>query len=586
MSSAIATDRPERLGIPRTALIFWLLAALAVVVGILHASSLTYLSDDSFVSFRYARNLVDGFGLVYNAGEKVEGYTNLLWTLIIAFGLKLGISPEPFSTDLGIACFGLTILLWSLVSWKFRASPGWRMAPIPLAALALALHRDAGAHATSGMETSFFILLLTLAFAIILLGKSPRSAFLAGIVFVLAMMTRPDGIIFLAGTAVYLLITERRPIPKLIALLLPSVFLFLPYWLWRWSYYGFFFPNTFYAKSVDLSYYSQGLVYLFLYLKTYYVFGLLGILVVVNLWRHRGILRGGSIIRWFRQELSTPAGAGHPLLLGTILAGSYIIFIVRLGGDFMFARFLIPITPILFFMMEVSIARLSGDGWNLALAGVVLVCTFFRNDQYRDNSFVGYIADERRYFTVDEPLDESRREAAIYRKYLSGLPVKVAFWAGQLRLVYYADFPVAIEASAGLTDTAIAHRQLGARGRPGHEKNATLPYLERRGVNFYIGPTDAPPPGALVLNSITFDSLRARIIVYQNDLMSKLERYPGVKFVQMPQYLDNYIAGIDTLSRTKVEEDYLFLRSFYFDHNNDSLREEAILRHIIASQTP
>ncbi len=37
--------------------------------------------DDAFISFRYARNLTEGTGLVYNPGEYVEGITNLLWTL-------------------------------------------------------------------------------------------------------------------------------------------------------------------------------------------------------------------------------------------------------------------------------------------------------------------------------------------------------------------------------------------------------------------------------------------------------------------------------------------------------------------------
>src|SRR5262245_20357710 len=43
-----------------------------------------WIDDDEMISMRYARNLVDGHGLVWNAGEPVEGYTNPLWTLIMA----------------------------------------------------------------------------------------------------------------------------------------------------------------------------------------------------------------------------------------------------------------------------------------------------------------------------------------------------------------------------------------------------------------------------------------------------------------------------------------------------------------------
>ena len=66
------------------------LAALVVLVCGLRAVQMAWLSDDAFISFRYARNLHDGLGLVFNAGEYVEGYTNLLWTLAMAAVLHLG----------------------------------------------------------------------------------------------------------------------------------------------------------------------------------------------------------------------------------------------------------------------------------------------------------------------------------------------------------------------------------------------------------------------------------------------------------------------------------------------------------------
>jgi arabinofuranosyltransferase len=43
-----------------------------------------YLGDDAMISMRYAHNLADGIGLVWNPGERVEGYTNFLWTMYMA----------------------------------------------------------------------------------------------------------------------------------------------------------------------------------------------------------------------------------------------------------------------------------------------------------------------------------------------------------------------------------------------------------------------------------------------------------------------------------------------------------------------
>ena len=73
----------------------WLFPALVVAAaGIVLARYVSVLSwawpmklDDAFISFRYARNLVEGAGLVWNPGEPpVEGYSNFLWVLLLAVG--------------------------------------------------------------------------------------------------------------------------------------------------------------------------------------------------------------------------------------------------------------------------------------------------------------------------------------------------------------------------------------------------------------------------------------------------------------------------------------------------------------------
>ena len=68
-------------------------AAIAAALVVWRASTLTALfwaQDDAYISFRFARNLVRGHGLVFNVGERVEGYTNFLWTVISAIPMALG----------------------------------------------------------------------------------------------------------------------------------------------------------------------------------------------------------------------------------------------------------------------------------------------------------------------------------------------------------------------------------------------------------------------------------------------------------------------------------------------------------------
>jgi len=68
-----------------------------------HARLFDFVTDDAYISFRYARNLALSGQLVFNLGERVEGYTNFLWTVVLALGIKLGWGPVALSRFLGVA---------------------------------------------------------------------------------------------------------------------------------------------------------------------------------------------------------------------------------------------------------------------------------------------------------------------------------------------------------------------------------------------------------------------------------------------------------------------------------------------------
>jgi hypothetical protein len=89
----------------------WAVAAIAGAgVLLLHVDYLSfYQADDAFISFRYARNSADGLGPVWNAGERVDGYTNFLWTAILALTAKLGL-PLPTTASWGGVAAALGVL--------------------------------------------------------------------------------------------------------------------------------------------------------------------------------------------------------------------------------------------------------------------------------------------------------------------------------------------------------------------------------------------------------------------------------------------------------------------------------------------
>src|SRR3954452_12539716 len=122
---------------PARARLAWLVLAapLAVYVAFIVRTPITFegrtyfwLFDDAMISMRYARNLADGHGLVWNAGERVEGYSNFLWTLVMAAVHGLGFGDSGAS--LAMMAIGVALLLAiALVAGRIAAilapDAGW-----------------------------------------------------------------------------------------------------------------------------------------------------------------------------------------------------------------------------------------------------------------------------------------------------------------------------------------------------------------------------------------------------------------------------------------------------------------------------
>src|SRR5882762_3449189 len=118
-----------------------------------------FLQDDAFISFRYAKNLVDFNNFSWNADDvtKIEGYSNFLWTCLLAAGIKLGIDPETSSTVLGL-CFGagtllVTYSLGNLIFKDFRYSL--------ISIFFLGTNYTFSAYMTGGLETQLQTFLIT-----------------------------------------------------------------------------------------------------------------------------------------------------------------------------------------------------------------------------------------------------------------------------------------------------------------------------------------------------------------------------------------------------------------------------------------
>jgi len=216
---------------------------------------LSALTDDAFISFRYARQLVDGAGLVFNPGEYVEGYTNLLWVLVMAGVYWVGLDMPLLSRVISTMCAaGLVVSMAGFSRSYFHDQP--RPWISFLAPLLLALNPLFSHTVGFGLETVFFSLLAWWSVASYLkLQSGSASPWATGTLLGLAYLARPEAVLwvgcFAATDIVQLLEREGRAerIGRLVRYLGTFTVIAALHLLWRVSYYGDLFPNTFYVKA-------------------------------------------------------------------------------------------------------------------------------------------------------------------------------------------------------------------------------------------------------------------------------------------------------------------------------------------------
>lgn len=231
-----------------------LLLPLAVLLAWWQWQYRGYVKDDTFISLRYARNLAYGHGLVFNYGDRLEGYTNFLWVLLAtpAYWLKV----DALNWVKALAClFGQVGLF---VTWEATRLFGGRSHAFGLTATALfAGSASVILWSMAGLEPTLMAVLCSggtlLAMKVWEAEDEPiRLAVFAGLVLALAGLCRPDAhaVIAMAGGFAAIDCLRRRRLRKA-WLVCGAVILgvLVPYHLFRFAYFGDWLPNTFYVKA-------------------------------------------------------------------------------------------------------------------------------------------------------------------------------------------------------------------------------------------------------------------------------------------------------------------------------------------------
>ncbi|MEW5870920.1 MAG: hypothetical protein AB1894_16725 [Chloroflexota bacterium] len=217
-------------GSSRTAL------ACAILVSIFIALSLWDRAfDDPFITYRYARNLAQGAGFVYNPGERVLSTSTPLFTLLLATVFPLWQDLPHLANLIGAFSLGIGgFFLWRLGnSWEMNLESWVLLLLYPTFPLITG---------TLGSETPLYLALCLGAFA----SYARENQLLAATLSALAVLTRPDGaLIPIILSFYYVLKKHRLPSRKAIAIF---GCLTLPWFVFAWIYFGHPLPATLFAK--------------------------------------------------------------------------------------------------------------------------------------------------------------------------------------------------------------------------------------------------------------------------------------------------------------------------------------------------
>jgi hypothetical protein len=446
-----------------------LLLALTIVWFALEAWPLRAPLDDAYISFRYARNLATGHGLVFNSGERVEGITNLLWTLLVAGGVAAGFEAVRFAHALELLIgAGALVAVYALAR---ALLPGQRPSLAGLAPLLLMAAPSFLFWSTLGMGTALF---LGLAVASLAAEASERPG-AAAILALLATCMRPEGALVgacvLGRPLLRALRGERQawrwPLVYAAGIILLTLF--------RLAYYGSPVPNTFYAKVG-------------------------GIPLKRGIWDVRGFLVAGA---WPLLLLAVHAALARrrarPAAVYVVMT---LLYVAAIGGDvFGLWRFLLAPLACLVSLALCSLALTLGSGITRAgvTAGLVALSaalfllgphpwaggTRHRNDVLQSNWF--------NVCNFHARTDSQVR--VIGNRRARGEPTRLVAAGAVGALGYYLDVPIVDY--YGILDPQVARspRQArrGALLQPGHQRSHA-DYVLGRSPDYVVIPARRRPP--------------------------------------------------------------------------------------------
>lgn len=296
-------------------------------------------TDDAFIPLRFARNVIEGHGPVFNPGEAVEGFSSPLHLLVSIFVVAVPVSQKLLLAKLASVLFGAAAVWCALRTIAALRMPWWAQV---VGALLVGTSVPLAVASSNGLETSLVAALVTATVLVVVRWGSDRWVLL-GLLGSGIVLARPEGVLTVAlMAAATAAIAERgRILPAIRWAAFPAATAALVLAA-RLAYYGDVVPNTYWAKRLPAgTAYHAGIDYLRLSISPgteHPTWSLVWCFGVVALVASSVLLASGVwAVAVRRERLAVAVGA----------VAAQVAFVLVAGGDWMGqGRFIAPVVPV------------------------------------------------------------------------------------------------------------------------------------------------------------------------------------------------------------------------------------------------
>ncbi|MDI2126681.1 hypothetical protein [Yinghuangia seranimata] len=494
-------------------------SAVVLLLGYTHR----WISDDGLIFTRTVRQILAGHGPVYNMGERAEASTSTVWQwLLVAMGWITGADIGRLAVYLGLACTALGYAV-ALDGTRrlYQRSLGPRIM-LPAGVIVLIALPPVWDFATSGLETGLTTLWIAGCWWLLvrtLDDRRARTTYTLAVLAGLGPMVRPDLGLASVGFLVALWFVRRPRLRSTFGHAAAAAFLPAAYEVFRAGYYGVLLPLPALAKEASGSDWRRGGAYARDFAAPYALWLPLLLLAAAAVIAAVLRMRDGGLGPLVRAESGRTAVFVTPIVVAALMA----LYVVRVGGDFMHARMLLPALFVALLPVMLVPAGRIAVAVTAAVAVWALVCGTTLRVPYDGLSGNNIIADERAFY-VDAMGIAHPVSADDYLRHYPRFPEAVRMaTVGHTHVMIYAWYhgfyvtplnpgdpaPYATAwLNLGMSGAAVplngrsidilglayplaAHLELTGRGRPGHEKELDIAWLFAE----YAAPDAVLPPG-------------------------------------------------------------------------------------------